>query len=253
MVIPTFEEEERIAATLRTLCACLDELGRSFEILVVDDGSTDRTPELVLEAAQSDPRLRLLWLTRNFGKGAAVRAGMRAAHGRFVLVMDADLATDLEVVPRVLEELDAGAEVVFGDRRHPHSILRTPPPLGRGILGRVLAWLARLGIDLRGREFTGGMKAYRRRAAREIAARTWIDGRACEAEIAVLVRALGLARVSVPVCWSPVARRMLRPRSAGWTALRDRGWLVLGRVRGRYRGKLARAGSPSDPLPPPAA
>ncbi len=251
VVIPAFDEEKLIASSLQRLIPHLEELGHSFEVLVVDDGSTDRTGDILLEAARADRRVRILWLAANLGKGAALRAGMRAAHGRRVVTMDADLATDLEVLPRLLQRLEGGADVVFGDRRDPRSrTLVRQPPL-REWLGYGFTRLARMCIDPGVRDFTCGLKGYSRRAARSIAARTWIDGWACDAEIAALVRGLRLRRATVPVSWRHVDGSKVRVRRACLGALRDLGRIVWGRLAGRYRGSgtapgAGFAGAPSQ-------
>lgn len=107
VVIPAFNEEANVEACYRELVPILEALGRPFEVIVVDDGSTDRTFEVLAGLAAADPRLRLIRFRRNAGQTAALDAGFKAARGEVVVTMDADLQNDPRDIPRLLTELGA--------------------------------------------------------------------------------------------------------------------------------------------------
>ncbi|HET6383619.1 MAG TPA: glycosyltransferase family 2 protein, partial [Armatimonadota bacterium] len=116
VVIPCYNEEESLPILRRRLVAALDKLGVAWEAVLVDDGSRDRTRALLEEFHQQDPRFRMLGLSRNFGHQAAVLAGLSAATGAVVAVMDADLQDPPEILEECLEKWKAGFHVVFAIR-----------------------------------------------------------------------------------------------------------------------------------------
>jgi dolichol-phosphate mannosyltransferase len=117
VVVPLFNEEEVVAALCGRLTAVLAALGRPYEIVLVDDGSRDATPERIDEARRADPHLSVVHLSRNFGHQAAVTAGLEYARGRTVVVMDGDLQDPPELLPELLDRWRAGADVVYAVRR----------------------------------------------------------------------------------------------------------------------------------------
>lgn len=136
VVVPAYNEERRLAPTLDAIVAHLnktvgDDTGtHAWEVLVVDDGSTDATGEVVAEAAARDPRIRLVSSPANRGKGNALRLGVLASRGRRVLVTDADLAAPIEELDRLEAALAEGGAAAIGSRatdgatieRHQHRI-----------------------------------------------------------------------------------------------------------------------------------
>ena len=235
VILPVYEEAFGLAESVDRLLCALNELGRSFELLVVEGGSDDSTPMLLMDLARADRRLRVVWLGENMGKGTALRVGMRAAHGEYVICLDADLPMDLSVFPTVLRRLEYGAEFVVGDRRHRRSEIGARAPRPRAAFERLFDLLARCTVDPGLRDFGCGLKAYVRGAARAIGARTWLDGRGCETEIVAVARSLGLERVSVPVIWNHVHERRPWGGRDALASVRDLALVVWGRIRGRYR------------------
>jgi dolichol-phosphate mannosyltransferase len=116
IVVPAYNEEESLPVLVGEIRAAL--AGRAAEILLVDDGSTDRTAAVALELAAADPALRVLRLTRNSGQSAALAAGWRAARGAVVVTLDADLQNDPAEIPRLLAKLAEGWDVVSGVRQN---------------------------------------------------------------------------------------------------------------------------------------
>ena len=162
VLVPVFNEEASIAALHERLTDVLGRVGRSYEILFVDDGSTDATPERVDELARRDARVRLISFRRNFGKSAALSVGFREARGEVIITMDGDLQDDPEEIPAFLEALDAGFDLVSGWKR------RRRDPLTKRWPSRVFNWVTARTTGIPLHDFNCGFKAYRREAARGI-------------------------------------------------------------------------------------
>ena len=156
VVIPARNEEPNLLRLCDRLVATLEEVGRSFEIIVVDDGSTDESVRLLRNLAESEPRLHAVCLRRNSGQTAALAAGFEVAAGEIVVAMDGDLQHAPEDIPAFLEKIDEGYDLVNGWRE-----TRIDRLLTRRLPSRVANWLIRKvsGVELR--DFGGTFKAYR--------------------------------------------------------------------------------------------
>ena len=234
-VVPAYNEAPRLGASLERLIDFSARQPYAVEIILVDDGSSDSTAEIALEAAQrvsGGVSVRLLQHERNRGKGAAVRTGALAATGDVVLYLDADLATPPEEARRLLEALAAGADVAAGSRVQPGGLdMRASQPAWRRIGGRLFA-LARRRLLLSDVEDTQcGFKAFRREAAQALFPRQRLDGWAFDAELLFLARRLGFSVRQVPVEWRHIegSQFKLSPVSA----LREVGDLL--RIRWLHR------------------
>lgn len=155
VVIPVYNEEESLPLLLDSLFKELKDL--SAEVIAVDDGSTDGTFRLLEERVKADPRLKAVRLTRNFGQTAALAAGFEAAQGRVVVPLDADGQNDPADVPRLLEEIRRGADVVSGwrHRRQDPWLTRRLPSAAAN---RIISWVT--GVSLH--DYGCTLKAYRR-------------------------------------------------------------------------------------------
>lgn len=117
VVVPVYNERESVRPLSEELLRVLRGLGRRFEILFVDDGSTDGTSEILVDLAAAEPEIAVVRLRRNFGKAAALMAGFREARGDAIVTIDGDLQDDPAEIPRLLAELEAGADLVSGWKR----------------------------------------------------------------------------------------------------------------------------------------
>jgi dolichyl-phosphate beta-glucosyltransferase len=186
VVLPCYNEAERLPQTLRTYLAHLPQDPGDVEVLVVDDGSTDATPAVAEAVAAVDPRVRVLTSRPNHGKGFAVRTGMLASRGDLVVFTDADGSYGPGELDRIIRAL-AEAPVAIGSRAEAAS-----GPLTRRAASRVfnLAIQGLLGLPFR--DTQAGLKGFRRAAAREIFSRTRLDGFAFDVEALFVARRLGL-------------------------------------------------------------
>jgi dolichyl-phosphate beta-glucosyltransferase len=197
------------------------------EIVVVDDGSRDRTPDIVRDRMSALPEnlsLRLVQHERNRGKGAAIRTGMLAAAGRYVFFLDADLATPVEESLKLLDELKRGSGVVAGSRIQPDgSDMRASQPAQRRMVGRMFTMMRKAMRVLPDIEDTQcPMKGFEHGAAQAIFREQQLSGWIFDAEVLYIARSLGYGVVSVPVSWRHVdgSRLAVRPQQA-WEVLRD--------------------------------
>lgn len=201
LVIPAYNEAARLG---RTLGAVRDYLASEFsdwEIVVVDDGSVDDTVRVASEILGDDPRVQIVRLPENRGKGAAVRAGVLRSGGSRVLFSDADFSTPIEDERLLRAALDAGADVVIASRALPDSRVERAQNVFRESLGKLFNWLIRrLGLT-RFRDTQCGFKMFRGEVARELFSRARIDGFAFDVEVLLLAERAGLAIAEVPVQW----------------------------------------------------
>lgn len=196
IVVPAFNEEKRLPATLDGLAAYLDPWGLDYRVLVVDDGSRDGTAQLARRWGQRFSTIS----QANAGKGAAVRNGVLHATGRVVAFTDADLPYDLDSLRTAYHLIVANqCEVVFGARDLKESTVRAPRRFLRTLAHFVFS---RIMKQLVSREVTDtqcGLKIFSRRAAIEIFSRTTIDGFAFDAEVVFLTKRLSLPFRRIPV------------------------------------------------------
>ncbi|HYN22018.1 MAG TPA: glycosyltransferase family 2 protein [Thermoanaerobaculia bacterium] len=138
LVIPVYNEEENLPVLAGEIRSALEPLGLPYEVLYVDDGSTDESPQVLLELAREDSRTRIVRQRRNSGQSAALDAGLRHARGDIIITLDADLQNDPADIPRLLERLD-GFDVVSGvrARRRDNWVRRVSSKIANGIRNRV--------------------------------------------------------------------------------------------------------------------
>ena len=134
VVIPVFNEEENVEAVVRRVSAVMDGVGEPYEILFVDDGSRDRTSQLLRELSDKHPHVRAVRFTRNFGQEAAVQAGYKFARGAWIIQMDGDLQSPPEDVHKLLEKRDGGYDIVYGVRTGRKD------PIFRKVASRMMRW-----------------------------------------------------------------------------------------------------------------
>lgn len=201
LVVPAFNEASRIAAPLETMARYLDQCDYRAEIVVVDDGSTDGTAQLIRERASSLPvPARLIRYEQNRGKGFALKVGFAHARGERIVFSDADLATPIEEVASLMEQLDAGFDAAIGSRKTSGAEIQVHQPRFREFLGKGFTKLVRI-VIAEVSDATCGLKAYRGEVGRDVFSRLRVDRWAFDAEALFLLRRRGSRVAEVPVVW----------------------------------------------------
>ena len=201
VAISAYNEEARIGPSLRKIVDFLEQRGYRYEIVINDDGSRDRTQEVVRSI--SCPHIRMLSTPQNEGKGAGVRRAVLASRGTYVLFTDADLSTPIEEVERLLEKLSEGYDIAIGSRIQPDgSDMRASQPRYRRLLGKlfhslVVLWTVR-GI----RDTQSGFKCFRREVAHDLFAVSVLKSIIFDVEVLFLARKRGFSVIEVPVRWT---------------------------------------------------
>jgi glycosyltransferase involved in cell wall biosynthesis len=159
IVVPVFNEDENLRNMVAELQSVLNGSGLSYELLLIDDGSTDRSPSLLKELAADSPQIKVILLRRNFGQTAAMAAGFDHAVGEVIVPMDGDLQNDPRDIPHLLAKLDEGYDVVSGwrkDRKDKFFSRRLPSILANALISRM--------TDVSLHDYGCSLKAYRREA-----------------------------------------------------------------------------------------
>ena len=234
VVIPAYNEEERISTSLQAIGGYLGDQSYTYEVLVVDDGSTDRTIEICRAFASEHGWPKALHYPVNHGKGFAVREGVLNSAGEHVLMCDADLATPIEELDGFWQFLEEGADIVIASRPLRDSHLVKRQPFYREFAGRAFNLVVRA-LAVRGIHDTQcGFKLFRREAAQSIFPLCSLTGFSFDIEVLHIAQKLGLDVKEAPVHWYHVAGSKVNLLRDGLRMLLD-----LFRVRLRHRN-LAR-------------
>ena len=237
VVVPAYNEEERLPVSLSRILSYLEEGGYDYEVLVMDDGSTDSTPDVVERLIQSGAEsLSLLRGEENRGKGSSVRRGVLASSNEYVLFTDADLSTPIEELEKLTRVLDEGTDIAIASRALPGSDIKLRQNWLRERMGKMFNLILRSMGLTRFKDTQCGFKMFRRKAARDLFSRSRLDGFAFDMEILFLARKFGYSVKEIPVVWvnSPNSRvsAISDPIDMLVDALRVR-WMSLLGVYGR--------------------
>ncbi|MFH1590249.1 MAG: dolichyl-phosphate beta-glucosyltransferase [archaeon] len=198
IVMPAYNEDKRIKKSLIDIIKHLNEKKIVYELIVVDDGSSDKTVEIV-NGFQGN--IRILKNKTNSGKGFSVRKGIENAKYDLVLFTDADLATPIEELDKMLKEMELGADIVIASRNLPKSNIVVKQPFYRQIMGKTFPFLVRLLLIPNIRDTQCGFKLFRTNIAKQIVKKQTIHGFSFDVEILFIARKLGFKIKEVPVKW----------------------------------------------------
>jgi dolichyl-phosphate beta-glucosyltransferase len=199
VIIPAYNEESLIVNTLDGLQTYLSARPELYEIIVVDDGSEDKTPERIRQwQSCNDVALHLLVNPQNMGKGYSIKRGVLESRGRFIIFTDADLPYELNAIQGFLAALRSGCDLAVGSRVLPGAQVKGVPML-RYVAGQVFSWMVQA-VLFRGLPDTQcGFKSFTSEAAREIFRRLTLDGFGFDVEMLFIARKLKLNIQPVPV------------------------------------------------------
>lgn len=201
VVIPCFNEEERFTQGFLHYYSYLKEQRYPWELILVDDGSSDRTLHLMKKISRNKPQIRVISYEKNRGKGYAVAAGIKIANGQHVLFSDIDHSVSIDTIDTFFPYFENGFPVVIGSRRVKGAkFLKKQKPF-REFLGRGFTLLVRILIDWKIRDATCGFKAFKAEAAQKIFKKITVYGWAFDAEILVLCKKFNFKVAQAPVAW----------------------------------------------------
>lgn len=238
VVIPAYNEEQRLPKTLRRTLPFLKQTGTSFELVVVDDGSRDKTVDVVRSLQKEYPEIRVLSDGKNRGRGAAVKFGIIEACGDLILETDSDGSVGDEAIVRFVQKFDSDPSLnaIFGSRMLPESKIVLWQPFLRTALGYGFLYLARALFWMwRTTDFTLGFKMYRRDAARDIFAHQYDPFYVAEAEKVFVAKVRGHTFIELPVTWTDDPDSRVRPLRDTIRSLSGMLQILVRYFAGRYR------------------
>lgn len=239
IVIPAYNEGARIEKTLRRVMECVSERGWDAEVLVVDDGSSDRTPEIVTRWMERYPRLHLVQNPGNRGKGYSVRNGLLQAAGEIVMFTDADLSAPMEEAEGLIAAIAGGADVAIGSRWVDRTRQTIHQPMYRQIFGRCFNWITRTVMGLPFKDTQCGFKAFKREAAQVIFRLQTIERWGFDPEILFIAQKLKYVIAEVPVTWGHDERSRMSYLRDGMKMLEEMAVIRGNSVAGRYDEAIA--------------
>jgi glycosyltransferase involved in cell wall biosynthesis len=253
IVIPAYNESARIERTLDRVMECVDQQGWDAEVLVVDDGSTDATANMVRAWMERYPRLHLIQNQGNRGKGYSVRNGLLQAAGEVVMFTDADLSAPMEEAERLLAAIADGTDVAIGSRWMDKTRQTIHQPLYRRFFGRCFNWVTRVVMGLPFKDTQCGFKAFKRPVAQVIFRLQRIERWGFDPEILFIARKLGYDIREVPVTWGHDERSRMSYLKDGMKMLEEMAIIRSNSIAGRYDEDIAALKDTSKMVTEPAA
>ena len=234
IVIPAYNEGQRLGATLDKVLAYVRQQGWDAEIIVVNDGSRDNTAEIVRTFAKQNPMLRLLENPGNRGKGYSVRSGMLQALGEVVMFTDSDLSAPIEEAERLFAAIAAGADIAIGSRWLEKGRQTHRQPLYRQFFGRCFNAVTRAVMGLRFADTQCGFKAFTRAAAQTVFQLQTIERWGFDPEILFIALKRGYWIIEVPVSWAHDERTRMSYLKDGIKMLEEIAIVRWNALLGRY-------------------
>ncbi len=201
VVVPCYNEEQRLPVTIERIERYLDAHGEPYELILVDDGSADGTHKLMDEAAARHASVRVVALPRNRGKGRALAEGVKVSRGETVLVTDADLSTPIEELEKLETALAGGAGVAIASRAIRGSRVELSQPIYRVLMGKAFNLMVQLVLLPGIWDTQCGFKLFRGDIARDVFAGLTTDGFGFDPEVLFLAKTKGVRIAEVPVVW----------------------------------------------------
>lgn len=241
IIIPAFNEAQRIGKSLRQILAHAASDGWDYEIIVVNDGSTDHTAEIVKTFAAKHARVRLIQNPGNRGKGFSVRNGVMNACGDLLLFSDADLSSPIEEASKLLNPIRQGvADISIGSRYIETRLQTRRQPLYRRILGRGFNLALRAILGLAFKDSQCGFKAFTRESAFAVFSQMRIERWGFDPEILFLAKLHDFRVLEIPVQWAHDSRSKINPIVDGLKMVGDLLEVRWNHASGRYTGTKAR-------------
>ena len=234
IVIPAYNERARIVPTLEAVVSCVRRRGWDAEVVVVNDGSSDNTADLVRQFAVAAPEVRLMENPTNRGKGYSVRSGLLHAQGEIVMFSDADLSAPIEEADRLFDAIAAGADIAIGSRWLATSRQTHRQPMYRQIFGRCFNLLTRMVMRLPYADTQCGFKAFTRDAAQTVFQLMTIERWGFDPEILFIARKRHYRVKEVPVSWAHDARTRISYLRDGLQMLKELAIVRWNALLGRY-------------------
>lgn len=213
VIIPAYNEEKRLPRTLEEIDKYLSRQPYDYEILVVNDGSKDKTAEIAENLKFKIKNLKLIDNKINQGKGAVVRQGILAAQGRYRLFTDADNSTSIDQLEKIWPEFEKGADIVIGSRDIKGAVLDPPQPWFRELLGEGFKLLRKILVGVWGIEDSQcGFKCFKKEVVEKIFPKGKINRFAFDPEILVIAQKMGYKIKEIPVYWKNDQESKVKPK-----------------------------------------
>jgi dolichyl-phosphate beta-glucosyltransferase len=238
IVIPAFNESARIPATLESVISCIRAKAWNAEVIVVNDGSTDTTAQLVRDIARNAPEIKLIENPGNRGKGYSVRNGVLQAQGEIIMFTDSDLSAPMHEADRLFAAINAGADIAIGSRWLESGRQTHRQPLYRQFFGRCFNLVCRMVMNLPFADTQCGFKAFTRAAAQTVFQLQTIERWGFDPEILFIALKRGYKVQEVPVSWAHDERTRMSYLKDGLQMLKELAIVRWNALTGHYSKRI---------------